>query len=189
MPKSKSKKQENRYPVISYLVVFIVGFLLASIIYEIPETQVNQTQELEHMEISEIVYASSNVVAVSSQASSGIIGTVTAEIHPNGKGRVLMNTNPFLEPDTQQSAETATEVAEKITGKNLEDKDIIFSFDIPGEVIGGPSAGAAMTTAVVAAIEGKAVKDDVTITGTITKGGSIGAIGSVLEKAQAAADH
>ena len=171
----------------SYLVVFIIGFLVATVLYELPTLYTEEN--LEQMEISKIVYANSNVVAVISQGSSGIIGKVTAEIHPDGQGRVLMNTNPFLEPDTQQSAETATRVAEKLTGKSLADKDVIFSFDIPGEVVGGPSAGAAMTTAVIAAIEDRQVRSDVTVTGTISLGGAIGQIGSVLEKAQAAAEN
>jgi uncharacterized protein len=159
-------------------------------VYEITGLSHNNTEEgLELINVSDVVYATSNVVAVNSQDNTGIIGKVTAEIRPGGKGRVLINTNPFLETDTQQSAEIATKVAESYTGKSLADRDIIFSFNITGEVLGGPSAGAAMTTAVIAAIEGKTVRSDVAVTGTINNDSSVGPIGGVLEKAQAAAEN
>jgi uncharacterized protein len=100
-----------------------------------------------------------------------------------------MNTNPFLEPDTQFSAETAVSVAQNYTKKDLSDKDVIISFDVSGQLLGGPSAGAAMTVATIAAIEEKQVKKDVAVTGTIEPTGKIGDIGGVIEKAQAAANN
>lgn len=56
--------------------------------------------------------------------------------------------------------------------------------------IDGPSAGAAMTTAIISAMTGIAIRGDVAMTGTITfKGGEgqIGMIGGVREKLQGAA--
>ena len=49
-------------------------------------------------------------------------------------------------------------------------------------LIGGPSAGAAIAVATVAAIEGKNVSKDAVITGTIEEGGYIGEVGGVFEK-------
>ena len=49
-------------------------------------------------------------------------------------------------------------------------------------LIGGPSAGAAIAVATVAAIEGKNVSKDAVITGTIEEGGYIGEVGAVFEK-------
>jgi predicted S18 family serine protease len=100
-----------------------------------------------------------------------------------------MNTNPFLEPDTQYSAETAVKVAQNYTGKPLNDRDVILSFDVTGQVLGGPSAGAAMTITTIAAIEQKKIKEDVAITGTIEPGGEVGQIGGVIQKAEAAAKN
>lgn len=183
------RKYEKNYRVTAYVLFFILGFLTAYIImsYEVSPESNNATEALTPITVPDVFYASSNIVAVSSYDNSGVLGTVDIEILP-GKGRVLMNTNPFLEPDTQQSAETAASVAESFTGKNLSDRDVILSFNITGEVLGGPSAGAAMTTAMIAAIEGKSVNRNVAVTGTIEPDGSIGQIGGVLEKAQAAAE-
>jgi len=186
--RTKTKRMEKRpYRSVSYILVFVMGFLFASLAYEI--NFAGNAKQLKLIETTKIVYATSNVVAVSSQDNAGLIGKVTAEIRPGGEGRVLINTNPFLEPDTQQSAETATKVAESYTGKSLGDRDIILSFNITGEVLGGPSAGAAMTTAVIAAIEGKTVRSNAVITGTINNDSTVGPIGGILEKAAAAAEN
>ncbi len=106
----------------------------------------------------------------------------------DGKGRVLFNTNPFVEPDTQQSLENAARAAFSFTGKSMAGKDVIFSVtNTPAQLIGGPSAGGAFAVSTVAAIEGKKVKTDVAMTGTIDPQGNVGPIGGVIEKASAAA--
>ena len=129
--------------------------------------------------------SSANIVAVRSDTYSGVMGTVRVELK-EGNGDVLVNTNPFVEPTTQYSIREAVRVAENFTNMNVSNKDVIISFDINGTLIGGPSAGAATTVALIAVMEGKHVKQDVAITGTIEEGGYIGEVGGVLEKAVAA---
>jgi uncharacterized protein len=132
--------------------------------------------------------ASVDIVAVRAQGEVGVVNTATVEVKP-GKGRVLFALNPFVEPDTQQSAEIAASVAEQLTKKSLAEKDVIYSIDAGDvQLVGGPSAGAALTIATIAAIEEKDLNESVGITGTIQADGSIGQIGGVLEKAAAEAD-
>lgn len=129
---------------------------------------------------------SSKIVAVSGIHNSGSVGDVFIEVK-GGRGRVLINTNPFIEADTQFSAKTAVEVAENYTQKSLLNKDVIVTFDMDDTVLlGGPSAGAAISAVTIAAIEDKEVRDDVIVTGTIEPSGRIGSVGGILEKAQAA---
>ncbi len=129
--------------------------------------------------------ADANIVAVRSDTRLGVMGTVHVELK-EGSGNVLVNTNPFIEPTTQCSVREAVEVAVNYTNMNISNNDIIISFDINGTLIGGPSAGAATTIATIAAMEGKRVKQDMAITGTIGEGGYIGQIGGVFDKAVAA---
>ncbi|MFH0971032.1 MAG: S16 family serine protease, partial [Candidatus Micrarchaeota archaeon] len=99
------------------------------------------------------------------------------------------NTNPFVEPDTQFSAETAVKIAQKKTAADLNERDVILTFEANTTLVGGPSAGAAMAIATIAAIERKQLAGNaVAITGTIEADGSIGQVGGVLEKAQAAGE-
>ncbi|MEA2033645.1 MAG: S16 family serine protease [Euryarchaeota archaeon] len=129
-----------------------------------------------------------NIVAVRSDTHSGVMGKVHVELK-EGKGNVLVNTNPFVESTTQYSVREAVRVAENYTNINITNRDIIVYFDINGTLIGGPSAGAAITAATIAAIENKEVRQDAAITGTIEEGGRIGQVGGVFEKAVAAEEN
>jgi hypothetical protein len=61
-----------------------------------------------------------------------------------------------------------------------------FSFDVAGR-IDGPSAGALMTTAVLAGYLGDTVDPTVTMTGTINPDGTIGPVGGIPHKIEGAA--
>jgi len=162
-----------------YILIFILGVIVGNQIL-IPSEPVQQLTSLPVQNYS----ASANILAVKSVDNSGVLGKVTVEIYP-GKGRVLMNTNPFLEPDTQFSAETAVNVAQDYTEKDLSDKDVIISFDIGGKLLGGPSAGAAMAIATILELENKTFNEGVTITGTLDENGDIGKVSGIVAKAEA----
>ncbi len=134
----------------------------------------------------ETLSATLRVLAVRSDTGEGAVGKVNVEIRP-GKGRVLVNTNPFVEPDTQYSADTAARYAAEFTGKSIADRDVIFSFESSGELVGGPSAGAAMAIATIAALTGREPNASVAMTGAIDSDGRIGFIGGLIEKSDAAA--
>lgn len=118
----------------------------------------------------------------------GTLINISVEIQP-GKGRVLVQTTPLMGVVFQDAANTAVSVAENKTGKSLSSSDIIFSINAKDQIPGvdGPSAGALMTLLTISAIDDNAkLNDSITLTGTIDSKGNIGAIGGVLEKAQAA---
>jgi uncharacterized protein len=136
-----------------------------------------------------------NIVAVrqvsdpaSGFAYEGVVLTAHLEIR-EGEGRLLINTRPKIGIDLQTSANTAILVAENMTGLSLRESDVILTVtaDSETEVLDGPSAGAAITVALVAAIRNQTVDRSAFMTGTINPDGSVGRIGGVLEKAAAAA--
>lgn len=106
-----------------------------------------------------------------------------------GSGRVLVNTVPYIGIDLQASAQIASLVAKNITGKDLSNTDIIVTIEANEEiqVVDGPSAGAAIAIAIIAAIKGDNLSEKAFITGTISIDGTIGRVGGVAEKAEAAA--
>lgn len=128
-----------------------------------------------------------NLVAVD-QNGNGVSTPLIVELKP-GTGKALTNIDKLLFwTDTQQSIQTAKEVAENITQINATNYDIIYSIESNASVVGGPSAGAALTIATIAALKHENIKSDVVITGTINDDETIGQIGGVLEKAKAAKD-
>jgi hypothetical protein len=120
----------------------------------------------------------------------GTMMQVTVDIKP-GYGRVLVETKPLMGVVFQDAANTAVVAAENYTGCDLSGSDIIFSVEASAEVpeVDGPSAGALMTTLIIAALENITLPDEVTMTGTISPDGHIGEIGGVIEKAEAAKEN
>jgi len=119
---------------------------------------------------------------------NGVVTLLKVEI-TSGDGKVLTDINNlFFWVDTQYSIRTAQRVAQNITGIDLSKYDLTYSVETNASLIGGPSAGAALTIATVAAAQNKAPREDVMITGTINADGSIGPVGEVLAKAKAAKD-
>jgi uncharacterized protein len=116
----------------------------------------------------------------------GIATVLKVGIKP-GNGKVLVDINNILFwLDTQQSIQTAKRVAEEVTKADLSKFDLIYSLEeINASVVEGPSAGAALTIATIAAIEGKELTTKVMITGTINPDGSIGSVGGIIPKARA----
>jgi uncharacterized protein len=104
-----------------------------------------------------------------------------------GSGKALVNIDKLIFwADTQSSMRTARDVAQKYTGIDLSGYDIIYNIKANASVIEGPSAGAALTVATIAALYGKTPRIDVMMTGTISDDGAVGPIGEAMAKARAA---
>ena len=179
------KKLNHSKLIVSHIFILILGITLGVGITQYDFEENNLIGE--RLNFEGIMIKGTSPVAAVTNNQEGILGRVNVEI-TSGTGLRLINTNPFLEPDTQFSANTAVDIAEIVTGKNLDDKNVIIDFEIEGTVLGGPSAGAAMTLATIAAIEGEEL-ENIVITGTILPSGVIGAVGGILEKGQAAAER
>jgi len=119
---------------------------------------------------------------------NGVVTNLMVSVQP-GQGRVLTDVNNLLFwVDTQYSIRTAQRVAQDVLKNNLTGVDLIYSIDTNASLIEGPSAGAALTIATIAAVEDKNLNQSVMITGTINPDGTIGPIGAVAEKAKASKD-
>lgn len=134
----------------------------------------------------------SNVVTLNAPAvdnqGNGVVTLLRVEARP-GTGRTLVDINNILFfVDTQNSIQTARFVAANYTHANLSKIDLIYSIETNASVIEGPSAGAALTISTIAALEGKGLKQNVMVTGTINADGSIGPVGGISAKANAAKD-
>ena len=123
------------------------------------------------------------------QDEKGMVIPLIVELSP-GTGKILVNIdNPSFIQDTQDSMRLAVKEAVQMTNTNLDNYDVTFSIQSNVSVLGGPSAGAAMTIAAMALLLDKPIASNVAITGTIMEGGYIGQVGGVLEKATAARDY
>ena len=125
-------------------------------------------------------------VAKTDNGYTGVLTQIDVTMQ-NGSGNVYVVTSPLTEIDMQGSAHLAVDVASALTGKDMSSHDFIFVVSADSPIVGGPSAGAVMTIAAIALIEGWEISSDVIMTGMINPDGSIGPVGGILEKGEAAA--
>ena len=104
-----------------------------------------------------------------------------------GTGKITVNNGSALVAlDTLQSIQTAVAYA---TGYlNVSPSRYNFDFIIGNNDsnVSGPSAGLAMTLLTLSGLEQRPLFSNFTVTGTISSDGSVGAIGGVFDKVQAA---
>lgn len=105
----------------------------------------------------------------------------------NGTGHVFVDTNPYTQVDLQGSARLAAMVASDVLGIDERAYDFYYIIDITSPIIGGPSAGGALTVATIAALNNWTLKPDIVMTGMINPDESIGPVGGIPYKLEAAA--
>jgi uncharacterized protein len=106
----------------------------------------------------------------------------------NGTGHVFVDTNPYTQVDLQGSARIAAIVASDVLGIDESKYDFYYIIEIDSPIIGGPSAGGALTVATIAAIKKWAIKPGIVMTGMIDPDETIGPVGGIPFKLKAAAD-
>ena len=111
------------------------------------------------------------------------IEAVAFPARESGKGKVRFNeTAGSMAKD---SVFNAASVMRRITGKDLADYDVHINV-VGGGNIDGPSAGTAILSAIVSAVENRPIRQDVAVTGEISLYGRVRPVGGVNEKAYGA---
>jgi uncharacterized protein len=175
------------------ILLLTISILLVSSI-NLPISQANTTGQIYEGKITlnyrnVTVYAPA--VAQTDQGYIGVISTITVTIQ-NGSGRVFVDTLPLTQIDMQGSARLAVKVAGALVTKDkncIVDPskfDYFFVVRTSSPIIGGPSAGAVMTVAAIALLENLTITDKTVMTGMINPDGSIGPIGGIQQKIDAA---
>jgi uncharacterized protein len=187
MVKKISRRRINSKKIIIVGVILIIALaFIGSRYIRIEKTEIKKEIQLSTNYSTQERYVKIYVPAVDNEGK-GVATVLKVGIKP-GDGKVLVDVNNILFwLDTQQSIQTAKRVAEEVTKVDLSKFDLIYSLEnINASVVEGPSAGAALTIATIAVIEGKELTTKVMITGTINPDGSIGPVGGIIPKAQAA---
>lgn len=117
----------------------------------------------------------------------GVLSYITVNTQ-KGSGHIYIDTWPLAEVDIQGSARLAVQVASDVVDKNWREYDFFITVRSGSPIIGGPSAGGAMTVAVVAALQGWSLTEGVVMSGTINPDETVGPVGGLYQKAQAASE-
>lgn len=116
---------------------------------------------------------------------SGFVGSiieieaVTFPASEKGKGRLRFNETAGSM--TKDSVFNAASVVRLVTGLDLSDYDVHVNV-VGGGRIDGPSAGVAITLAIISSLTNRPIYQNIAVTGEVSIQGKIKAIGGVIEK-------
>lgn len=121
---------------------------------------------------------------------SGFLGSVieieAVAFPAREKGKGTVRFNETAGSMAKDSVFNAASVLRRITGQDLADFDVHINV-IGGGNIDGPSAGTAILSALVSAVTGRKIRQNVAVTGEIALNGNVRPVGGVPEKAYGAA--
>ena len=187
MKKRKARILEFTLVIIAILLALILVFY--GLTYQPKEQEVRVTNTLKFDVLSKDIVVKDIKVPAVDKEGNGVITTIVVEVMP-GIGRTLVDINNLLFwADTQESIRKARDVAANYTGLDLNNYDLIYHIYANASVVGGPSAGAAITVVTIAALLDKNIRPDVMITGAINYDGTIGPVGDILSKAKVAKEN
>ncbi len=130
------------------------------------------------------------IVAITSLANGSYVGVVArlrVAVSCPGSGRVYVETLPLSQLDLQASTRVAAQVASRVAGVRFDSCDFYASIRALSPIVGGPSASAATAVAFAAALLRLPLEEDVVMTGMVLPDGSIGPVGGLKSKLEAAA--
>ncbi|ADM27280.1 conserved hypothetical protein [Ignisphaera aggregans DSM 17230] len=132
------------------------------------------------------------IVAVSTLPNGSYTG-VSADLYVRvvcpGSGHVYVETYPLSEIDLQASTRIAALVASQIANRSFYSCDFFTSIKSDSPIIGGPSASGVTAVAFTAALLGMPLNESIVMTGMIMPDGSIGPVGGLKYKLEAAASR
>jgi len=115
----------------------------------------------------------------------GTPADLTLEI-TKGRGRVFLETFPLTKMDTQISTRFSKDIACSYLDISCSNYDFIYTIKADSIIIGGPSAGAAVSLLTISLLNNLELDQNVAMTGTINSGGIIGPVGGIKAKIDAA---
>lgn len=120
---------------------------------------------------------------------SGMILPIVAEVTPAGsrsEGRIIATGK--LGEIARESVLNISAIAKKYMGRDISNHDIHIQFIGTYEGLEGDSASLSVITAVISAMEGVPIRQDVAMTGSLSIRGTVLPIGGVTAKVEAAAE-
>lgn len=129
------------------------------------------------------------IVAVSKLENGSYVGVyarLKVAVEYPGSGIVYISTKPLTQLDIQASARVAAITAAQLTGIDYFSRNYYIYVEAPSPIVGGPSASASMAVAIAAAILRIPINTSVIMTGMINPDGTIGPVGGIMYKLEAA---
>ncbi|MCG0238429.1 MAG: Lon family ATP-dependent protease [Firmicutes bacterium] len=159
---------------------------------DLPPVTVTREQVLEVIRISrltpQVTAKASDRLEVGRIHGLGVLGYVGSVLEIEAvafparePGKGSLRFNEAAGPMAKDSVFNAGPVIRRLTGRDLRDYDVHVNV-VGGGRIDGPSAGLAITLAILSALEELPLRQDVALTGEISLRGEVRAVGGIYEK-------
>ena len=119
-------------------------------------------------------------------SDSGSVLPIMAEVTPSQGASGTVIATGMLKEIAQESIKNVSAILKKFTGKDVKNIDIHIQFIGTYGGVDGDSASISVATAVISAIEGIPVRQDIAMTGSLSVRGDVLPVGGVTFKIEAA---
>jgi len=116
---------------------------------------------------------------------SGIVLPIESEVTPGGKKTEFIATGKLGEI-AKEAVKNVSAIILKYFGEDIKKYDIFIQFLQTYEGVEGDSASIAVATAIISALKGVPIKQDLAMTGSLSVRGDVLAVGGVTAKVEAA---
>jgi len=118
---------------------------------------------------------------------SGIVLPIESEVTLGGKKGEIIATGQ-LGKIAKEAVKNVSAIIQKAFGQDIKDYDIFVQFLQSSEGVEGDSASIAVATAIVSALKGLPIRQDLAMTGSLSIKGDVLAVGGISAKVEAAID-
>ncbi|KQC04445.1 MAG: ATP-dependent protease Lon [Methanoculleus sp. SDB] len=118
---------------------------------------------------------------------SGSVLPIMAEVTPTQGATGTVIATGMLKEIAQESIKNVSAIIKKFTGKDIKNLDVHIQFIGTYGGVEGDSASISVATAVISAVEGIPVRQDIAMTGSLSVRGNVLPVGGVTYKIEAAA--
>jgi Lon-like ATP-dependent protease len=120
-------------------------------------------------------------------SDSGSVLPIMAEVTPTQGATGTVIATGMLKEIAQESIKNVSAIIKKFTGKDIKNLDVHIQFIGTYGGVEGDSASISVATAVISAVEGIPVRQDIAMTGSLSVRGNVLPVGGVTYKIEAAA--
>jgi len=152
---------------------------------QVSDEYIRRSREYELTVIEGVRVGRVNGLAVMG-SDSGSVLPIMAEVTPSQGASGTVIATGMLKEIAQESIKNVSAILKKFTGKDVKNIDIHIQFIGTYGGVEGDSASISVATAVISAIEGIPVRQDVAMTGSLSVRGDVLPVGGVTFKIEAA---
>jgi len=117
--------------------------------------------------------------------NTGIVLSIASAVTPSqGSGQIIATGK--LKEIAEEAVQNVSALIKKISGETLDDKDVHIQFIQTHEGVDGDSASVTVAAAILSALTGTPIKQDVAMTGSLSVRGEVLPVGGVTHKIEAA---